>query len=71
MTWTKEPPTMAGWYWARKIGDNSPECVEVKPVVFSLGVHEAQWGQAWRANLSWKCCIVTEFEWWGPIEMPS
>lgn len=62
MTWTKEQPTQAGWYWYRRpISRHSkwgklPAVVEVTPDLLACG-----WCHV--ANLDW--------QWAGPIPEPE
>jgi hypothetical protein len=60
--WTKEPPTVRGWYWYRKHPTWSAKCVEVKPL-HSTAPDRLMYDD-WDVHLH-------EGEWAGPIPQPN
>jgi hypothetical protein len=68
LAWSKEPPTLAGWYWHRRGDDFVPQCVRVRSEdgqpFLPLFAHFAGSG------------VLTPLEqvggeWCGPLEEPK
>lgn len=55
LRWTHEPPTVAGWYWVRRVGDND------YPIVKHVTQRDADEGFA----------VLSNREWAGPIQEPG
>lgn len=65
LTWTHEPPKVAGWYWCRLSRLNMPRCVEVYGSEDGLRFGS---GDNWREP---SMSVESEgFEWAGPIAQP-
>lgn len=65
LTWTNEPPKVAGWYWCRLSRLNMPRCVEVYGSEDGLRFGS---GDSWREP---SMAVESEgFEWAGPIPAP-
>ncbi|MDY0204809.1 MAG: Lar family restriction alleviation protein [Desulfovibrio desulfuricans] len=65
LTWTTEPPKVAGWYWCRPSTLNMPRCVEV------YGAWEQLMFGSKRDDYNPQMPVTREgFEWAGPIPMP-
>ena len=64
MTWTKQIPTEAGWYWKRNPSDeyDEPECVHVRDYAGELAIGNA-YLRGWDG--------LKRYEWAGPIPMPN
>lgn len=65
LTWTTEPPKVAGWYWCRPSELNMPRCVEV------YGAREQLMFGSKRDDFNPQVPVTKEgFEWAGPIPTP-
>lgn len=65
LTWTTEPPKVAGWYWCRPSTLNMPRCVEV------YGAWEQLMFGSKRDDFNPQMPVTREgFEWAGPIPTP-
>lgn len=65
LTWTTEPPKVAGWYWCRPSKLNMPRCVEV------YGAWEQLMFGSKRDDYNPQIPVTREgFEWAGPIPAP-
>ena len=64
MTWTKQIPTEAGWYWKRNQSDkyDEPECVHVRDYAGELAIGNS-YLRGWEG--------LKRYEWAGPIPMPN
>ena len=64
MTWTKEIPTKAGWYWKRNPSDkyDEPECIHVRDYAGELAIGNS-YLRGWDG--------LKRYEWAGPIPMPN
>ena len=65
LTWTHEPPQVAGWYWCRVSKLYQPRLVEV---------YESEDGLRFGSGDSWQDQSIAvesgDFEWAGPIPAP-
>jgi Lar family restriction alleviation protein len=65
LTWTTDPPRVAGWYWCRASTLNMPRCVEV------YGAWEQLMFGSKRDDFNPQMPVTREgFEWAGPIPTP-
>lgn len=65
LTWTTEPPKVAGWYWCRPSTLNMPRCVEV------YGAWEHLMFGSKRDDFNPQMPVTRKgFEWAGPIPTP-
>ena len=64
MTWTKEIPTEAGWYWKRNPSDkyDELECIHVRDYAGGLAIGNS-YLRGWDG--------LKRYEWAGPIPMPN
>ena len=64
MTWTKQIPTEAGWYWKRNPSDkyDEPECIHVRDYAGELAIGNS-YLRGWDG--------LKRYEWAGPIPMPN
>ena len=74
--WSKEKPTVTGWYWYR--GDYDAASVAVQPVVTYISMEGSLSGYSSREPYAWQPFMdydgnVDDFtgEWAGPIEPPT
>lgn len=63
LTWTREPPTMPGWYWYQKLPMFTKD---VAQVMVHEGVLYVDWGSGFQE-------LVEEMdgEWAGPVLPPE
>ncbi len=66
LTWTTEPPKVAGWYWCRMSRLNMPRCVEVYGSEDGLRFGS---GESWREPST--SVEDPDFQWAGPIPEPK
>jgi len=64
MTWTREPPKVPGWYWARRPGDTDAGDMQVVRVWRESGQLRTELGD----DMARYFLVGTE--WYGPLEPP-
>jgi hypothetical protein len=74
MTWSKNLPTAAGWYWYRHLGgeDGCMPWIGGSPVVVEIS--EPDGLQVWVTHMDYQDALTSENfpgEWAGPIEPPQ
>ena len=70
MQWTKEKPTVPGWYWTVSYSRSKGEiiCVEVED---KWHYHDKECRQVSAPGNEW-LMSTKDYEWWcGPIETPD